>query len=142
MKTSARNHFTGTVSKHAVGAVNDEIEITVGGGQRIVAVVARESAKGFGLVVGAPAFALVKASSVVLAIDVGAARLSARNQLAGVVASVQAGAVNAEVVIDVGGALTIAAIVTQGSLTTLGLARGTAVTAIFKASSVIVGVPG
>ena len=142
MKTSARNHFEGTVSRHTVGAVNDEIEIALAGGQKIVAVVTRESAKGLGLAVGAPAFALVKASSVVLAIDVGGARLSARNQLAGVVASVQAGAVNAEVVIDVGDALSIAAIVTQGSLATLGLAKGAAVTAIFKASSVIVGVPG
>ena len=142
MKTSARNHFEGTVSRHTVGAVNDEIEIALAGGQKIVAVVTRESAKGLGLAVGAPAFALVKASSVVLAIDVGGARLSARNQLAGVVASVQAGAVNAEVMIDVGDALSIAAIVTQGSLATLGLAKGAAVTAIFKASSVIVGVPG
>ncbi len=143
MKTSARNHFEGTVSKHATGAVNDEIEITLAGGQKIVAVVTRESAMGLGLAVGAPAFALVKASSVVIATELGTARLSARNQLAGVVASVQAGAVNAEVVIDVGGgALTIAAIVTQGSVKALGLAQGSAATAIFKASSVIVGVPG
>jgi len=141
MKTSARNHFEGTVSRHAIGAVNDEIEIVLAGGQKIVAVLTRESAKGLGLTVGAPAFALVKASSIVLATDVGGARLSARNQLSGVVSSVQAGAVNAEVVLDVG-ALTIAAIVTQASLKTLGLAQGAAATAIFKASSVIVGVPG
>jgi len=134
MKTSARNHFEGTVSMHTIGAVNDEIEIALAGGQKIVAVVTRESAKGLGLAVGAPAFALVKASSIVLATDVGHARLSARNQLAGVVSSVQAGAVNGEVVLDVG-PLTIAA-------KTLGLVQGAAVTAIFKASSVIVGVPG
>ena len=142
MKTSARNHFDGTVSKHAVDAVNDEIEITLTGGQKIVAVVTRESAKGLGLAVGARAFALVKASSIVITTDVGGARFSARNQFAGTVASVQAGAVNAEVVIDAGGGLTIASIVTQTSLKALGLVQGSAATAIFKASGLIVGVPG
>src|ERR1700690_4296912 len=133
MKTSARNHFDGKVSKHAVGAVNDEIEITLAGGQKIVAVVTRDSAKGLGLKVGAPAFALVKASSVIIATDVGSARLSARNQFAGTVSRVQAGAVNAEAVNDIRRrALTIAAIVTQESAKSLGLAAGSPATALFK----------
>jgi|GEM_PF-6849197 molybdopterin-binding protein len=29
MKTSARNQFSGTVSKAVLGAINDEIELTV-----------------------------------------------------------------------------------------------------------------
>jgi molybdate transport system regulatory protein len=45
-------------------------------------------------------------------------------------------------VIDVGGGLSIAAIVTQESASSLGLAAGAAATAVVKASSVIVGVPG
>ncbi|HWK82554.1 MAG TPA: TOBE domain-containing protein [Caldimonas sp.] len=142
MKTSARNHFEGTISRLTSGAVNDEIELTLPAGQRIVAVVTRESTARLGLAVGAKAFALVKASSVVLVGDPGGARLSARNQLAGMISRVQPGAVNAEVTIDVGGGLTIAAIVTQESAKSLGLVPGAAATAIFKASSVIVGVPG
>jgi molybdate transport system ATP-binding protein len=142
MKTSARNHFEGTISRLTSGAVNDEIELTLPAGQRIVAVVTHESTARLGLAVGAKAFALVKASSVIVVGDLGGARLSARNQLAGTISRVQPGAVNAEIAIDVGGGLTIAAIVTQESAKSLGLAPGAAATAIFKASSVIVGVPG
>jgi molybdate transport system ATP-binding protein len=140
MKTSARNQLVGSVSAVVPGAVNDEVELTVAGGQRIVAVVTHASTARLGLAVGVPAFALVKASSVVVVADTGTALLSARNQLAGTIASVQAGAVNAEVEIDVGG-LRIVAIVTQASARSLGLAPGRPALAVFKASSVIVGVP-
>ncbi|MEO8311402.1 MAG: TOBE domain-containing protein [Caldimonas sp.] len=139
MKSSARNQLVGTVSAIVAGAVNDEIELTVAGGQRIVAVVTRESTARLGLAVGAAAFALVKASSVVVVADAGETLLSARNQLAGTVASIQPGAVNAEVEIDAGG-VRVVAIVTQASARALALAPGVAVLAVFKASSVIVGV--
>ena len=142
MKSSARNQLSGTVRRLTAGSVNDEVEIELAGGQRIVAIVTHDSAIELGLAVGVPAFALIKASSVIVVADLQPARLSARNQLAGSVTRVQPGAVNAEVVIDVGGGLSIAAIVTQQSASSLGLAPGSAATAIFKASSVIVGVPG
>jgi len=141
MKSSARNQLCGKVSRLATGGVNDEVEIELAGGQRIVAVVTHESAAGLGLAIGVEAFALIKASSVIVVADLETARLSARNQFSGTVTRLQPGAVNAEVVIDVGGAMSIAAIVTQQSASSLGLAPGTAVTAIFDASSVIVGVP-
>ena len=140
MKTSARNHFEGTVVRIAAGAVNDEVELELAGGQRIVAVVTHGSAETLGLAVGGPAFALIKASSVIVVTDLGNARLSARNQLAGTVAKVQPGAVNAEVVIDISEAVAVAAIVTQESAGTLQLAVGMSATAIFKASSVLLGV--
>jgi molybdate transport system regulatory protein len=143
MKTSARNHFVGTVVSLKQGAVNDEVELAIAGDQRIVAVVTRDSSEALGLAVGVTAFALIKASSIIVATDLPPARLSARNQLAGTVAHVEHGAVNDEVVLTLGdGALTIAAIVTSASAKSLGLAPGVAATALFKASSVIVGVPG
>jgi molybdate transport system regulatory protein len=141
MKTSARNQLIGTVRAVKKGAVNDEVEIELDSGQRIVAVVTHESAASLGLAPGVAAFALIKASSVIVVADLGTARLSARNQLSGNVARTQPGAVNAEIVIDVGGGLMLVAIVTQESASSLGLAPGSSATAIFKASSVIVGVP-
>ena len=139
MKSSARNQLVGTVSAIIAGAVNDEVEISVGGGQHIVATITHGSTARLGLAVGVPAFALVKASSIVVVADAGATLLSARNQLAGTVVSVQPGAVNAEVEIDAGG-VRIVAIVTQASARALGLAPGVPALAVFKASSVIVGV--
>jgi molybdate transport system regulatory protein len=140
MKTSARNQFSGTVTAVKSGAINDEIEIDVAGGQRIVATVTRESRTELGLEVGAKAFALIKASSIILMTDAADVRLSARNQLAGKVTRVVPGAVNTEVVLELAGGGMVAAIITNASATSLGLATGSAATAIFKAGSVIVGV--
>lgn len=64
--------------------------------------------------------------------------ISARNQLKGVVTEVKRGAVSAEVVVDIGGQ-SIASTITVGSLDRLGLRAGDKVTAIIKASDVIIG---
>ena len=140
MKTSARNQFAGTVHAVRSGAINDEIELQVIGGLRIVATITRESRDELGLAVGAKAFALVKASSIMLMTDAADVRLSARNQLAGSVARIVPGAVNTEVVIDLPGGGSVAAVITHESAKTLGLAPGNQATAVFKASSVILGV--
>jgi molybdate transport system regulatory protein len=140
MKTSARNQFVGTVTALRSGAVNDEVEITLPTGQRIVAVVTQASAQSMGLRTKMAAIALVKASSIVVATDLEGAKVSTRNQLAGKVSAVTPGAVNAEVVIDLDGGGSIAAIVTEGSAKSLGLAPGKRAIALFKATSVIVAV--
>jgi molybdate transport system regulatory protein len=140
MKTSARNQFTGKVTSVRSGAVNDEVELTLDSGARIVATVTQESTQSLRLRTGMTAIALVKSSSVIVATDLAGARLSTRNQLPGVVASVTPGAVNSEVAIDLDGGGTIAAIVTNASVRALALAKGVRATALFKASSVIVAV--
>lgn len=140
MKTSARNQFAGTVSEMRPGAVNDEITLSIIGGQQIVASVTRESRLELGLTLGAKAFALVKASSIILMTGEQDVKLSARNQLRGQVLRLQPGAVNCEVVLELAGGGTVAAIVTQASADSLGLCPGMAATALFKASSVIIGV--
>lgn len=141
MKTSARNQFSGKVVELKEGAINDEVTLEVVGGQRIVGTVTRDSRDSLGLAVGAEAFALVKASSVIVVTDLAGARLSARNQLAGKITRVLPGAVNTEVSIALPGGAVIAAIVTRESGETMGLAEGGAATAVFKASSVILGTP-
>ena len=140
MKTSARNQFAGTVHALRSGAINDEIELKVIGGLRIVATVTRESRNDLGLEIGTRAFALVKASSILLMVEAGDVRLSARNQLAGTVTRVVPGAVNTEVVLELPRGGSVAAVITNQSVKALGLAKGSAATAVFKASSVILGV--
>ncbi len=141
MKTSARNHFFGKISKIANGAVNDEIELLVAGGHKITAIVTHGSTQELGLAMGVEAFALIKASSVILVAEEGTAKFSARNRMTGTVTRIQPGAVNTEVVIDLSGGGSIAAIITNEGAAHLALAVGAESTAIFKASSVIVGVP-
>ncbi|PZX30589.1 transcriptional repressor for molybdate uptake [Cupriavidus phytorum] len=142
IKTSARNKLFGRVASVKGGAVNDEVELELAGGQRIVATITHESVETLELAEGVEAFALIKASSVLVGLPEPGLRLSARNQLPGVVARVMPGAVNAEVVIELDGGGTVAAIVTNGSVEALGLQAGVAAVAIFKASSVILGVVG
>jgi molybdate transport system regulatory protein len=140
MKTSARNQFVGSVTSVRAGAVNDEIELTLPGGTKVVATVTRDSTQALGLRTSMTAIALVKASSVLLATDLEDARVSARNQFAGRVVSVTPGAVNAEVLLEIAGGLHITAIVTQASVKSLGLHPGALATALFDASSVILAV--
>ena len=68
-------------------------------------------------------------------------QISARNALSGRVKSIQHGAVNAEVVIEVPGGLEIVSIITRASAERLGLAPGKAAIALVKASDVMVAVP-
>jgi molybdate transport system regulatory protein len=140
MLASARNQFNGKISSITRGAVHDEVEITLPSGQKIVAVLTHSSTESLGLAVGVDAIALVKAFWVVLLTDTIGVRLSARNQLAGKVEKVTPGGVSAEVTLRIASGELIAAIVTNESANVLGLAPGMAATAVFKASSVIVGV--
>lgn len=140
MKTSARNQFLGTVKAIERGAVNDEIDIEIEGGPVIVAIITHKSVERLALVAGSEVMALIKASSVILVTDEGGTRFSARNRLSGSVSQVKPGAVNTEVQIALPGGGQIAAIITNDSAASLGLAPGVPASAIFKASSVILGV--
>jgi molybdopterin-binding protein len=142
MKTSARNQFPGKVTAVNPGAVNVEIELDIGSGQKVVAVITRSSVVALGLKVGAQAVALIDASSVIVVPAEQRARFSARNQLAGEIVRLQPGAVNTDIVIQLPGGSSIASMVTNESSSELQLAPGKPVLAIFKASSVILGVEG
>lgn len=139
MITSARNQFHGRISAVAAGAVNDEVQIEVAPGLTVVATITHGSMESLGLEVGMPAYALVKASSVILAQD-QSARCSARNQFRGKVGRITQGAVNDEVVVDIGHGCSVVAVITRGSTAVLELQDGAPVAVLFNASSVIVGV--
>lgn len=64
-------------------------------------------------------------------------KLSARNQLKGTVTAVNKGAAIANVVLDVGGQRLVASITVE-AVDDLGLTEGSKVTAIVKASDVII----
>ena len=140
MQTSARNHFTGKVSAVKAGAVNDEITLKTADGLEIVAIITHGSAASLGLKEGSDAFALIKSSSVIVMVGADASKVSTRNCIEGTVASVTKGAVNAEVVIHAAGGAQIVSIITNDSVDRLGLATGSKASALFKASSVIVGI--
>jgi len=69
VKTSARNQFKGTVREIVKGPVSAEVTIEIAQGVRVVATISTRSAESLGLAVGKPAYALVKASSVVIGVE-------------------------------------------------------------------------
>ena len=66
---STRNRLPGIVQRREDGAVNTEITLDIGGGKSLVAIITKESANQLGLSLGCKAWALFKASHVILAID-------------------------------------------------------------------------
>jgi molybdate transport system regulatory protein len=140
MRTSARNAFLGNVTRLTKGAVNSEVELTLAGGERIVSIITNVSADQLGLILGATATALIKASWVILGKDLTSAKLSTRNILPGIVDQVQEGAVNSEVILKLDGGTLLAAIVTKASVRSLRLQAGDEAFAAFKASHVILAV--
>lgn len=138
MLSSARNQLAGRVVEIQTGAVNDQIALELPGGGRVVATITRESTKLLQLKRGTPLTALIKAPWIMLAAAAGAPlACSAANQLQGVVRRIKPGAVNAEVVLELPGGQTLAAIVTEDSVDALGLKKGQPAVALFNASSVI-----
>ena len=69
MKISARNVFKGKVAEVRPGNVNTEVVLDIPGGLQVVSMISKESAANLGLKKGKTAYAVIKASSVMLAID-------------------------------------------------------------------------
>jgi molybdopterin-binding protein len=69
MRLSARNVIKGKVKSVTPGAVNTEVVLELPGGAEIVSIVTRQSAEGLGLKPGIDAYAVIKASSVMMAVD-------------------------------------------------------------------------
>lgn len=68
MKISARNQLAGTVTAIKEGAVEAQVTLDIGG-QSITAVITMDAVASLGLAVGSKATALIKADSVMLAVD-------------------------------------------------------------------------
>ena len=68
MNISARNQLAGTVKKIVPGAVNTEVTLDCGG-LEVVAIITSDSVQRLGLLAGKRAYAVVKASDVLVATD-------------------------------------------------------------------------
>lgn len=69
MKISARNILKGKVVKVVRGAVNSEVIIELPGGTRLVSIITKSSVENLGLTEGKEAYAIIKASNVMIGID-------------------------------------------------------------------------
>ena len=69
MKISARNVLKGKVVKVVRGAVNAEVTLQLSTGVQIVSIITIASVDSLGLQVGKEAYAVIKASNVMIALD-------------------------------------------------------------------------
>jgi molybdate transport system regulatory protein len=139
MQTSARNQFLGKIQSVKSGPVNAEVILDIGGGDTLAAIITHDSVEHLALQPGMEAYALVKAPWVILTTD-DSLKTSARNRLCGTVVRCQAGAVNGEVIVELAGGKTVAAIVTNDSIESLGLRVGVRACALINASHIILAV--
>ena len=69
MKISARNQFKGTILSIEKGAVNGIVRLEIGGANVVTSTISMASIRELGLKVGGTAYAVVKATSVMVAVD-------------------------------------------------------------------------
>lgn len=69
MKISARNILKGKVVKIVHGAVNSEVIIELPGGAQLVSIITNTSVDTLGLAEGKQAYAIIKASNVMIGVD-------------------------------------------------------------------------
>jgi len=140
MKISARNVWLGNVAQIEKGAVNSVVTVSLKGQDTIVSVITDNSVQRLELEPGSEVLAIVKAPSVMLALDVDRKKISARNILEGTINRIVSGVVNDEVIIDLAGGNTVTSILTSASVKRLGLKEGMSVAAVIKASDVLLAV--
>lgn len=121
-------------------AATEEIELQLNGGERIVCLVTSNRALSLRLRVGGGACALVSPSSVIVMVEgADTLRFFARNQLAGTITRLNAGAQNIEVVIALRGSDELGALISNLSAKELQLTQCKPVSALFKSTGIILG---
>ena len=133
---SARNQLPGKIKSISRGAVNAEVIIITPNGAEISSIITLGSCVRMNLEPGDNVIAVVKASDVIIAIGNDFA-ISCRNNIPGIIKKINTGAVNNEIVIDANGT-ELVSIITQNSTKRLNLAENVKVSALIKASNVMI----
>lgn len=136
MKLSARNKFIGKVTDVTRGAVNGIVKIELSNGQHITSSITLEAIDDLDITVGKEVTAIIKSTSVL--IGRGQLTLSARNKLSGTIIDINRGAVNAIVKVELPSNVVISSSITLDAVDELDLTVGTEVTAVVKASEVLI----
>ncbi|NJM68843.1 MAG: TOBE domain-containing protein [Scytonema sp. RU_4_4] len=69
MKVSARNVLKATVKKVVEGAVNNEVILEIAPGVEVTSIITKSSVEKLQLTEGKQAYAIIKSSDVIIAVD-------------------------------------------------------------------------
>ncbi len=135
MKTSARNQLKGNVSEIKKGQINSEVVLSIADEVDIKAIVTNDAVDEMGLAVGDKAYAIIKASFVMVAKD-KPVNISTRNIIETKVLEVKNGMVNSELKLGMGDQV-LTAVITEEATEDLNFKVGDTVYALIKANFVI-----
>ncbi len=133
---SARNQIKGKIKSISRCTINAEIIIITDSGLEISSIITAGSCVQLGLEPGMEIIALIKSSDVMVAVGNGF-HISTRNNIPGKVKKITGGTVSDEVVIDADGT-ELVSVITEASVKRLQLVEGMEVSALFKASNVLI----
>ena len=138
MQISARNQISGIVEVIENGKINAEVFIKLKSGYTLVSVITNTAVNNLDLKKGDEVVAIFKSSTVLITTD-SSLNVSARNIFQGAVEYVNQGEINSEIIIDIGNNDKIASVITTSSVNRLNIKEGAQVSAIIKASDVMIG---
>lgn len=138
MILSARNQLKGKIEGIQFGTVNAIVALKTNGGDHVSATISMAAVEELGLAPGKEAIAVIKATEVM--IGIGEMKISARNQLAGEIKTIENGTVNAIVTLELSDGSKISSTISMSAVKELGLAPGVKAKAIIKATSVMIAV--
>lgn len=138
MQIGAKNQIKTEITDIKTGAVNSLITAKTSCGKVFKATVTIDSERNLDLKVGKEAFFVFKAVNVIISKD-NSIKFSAANQIQGVIKDIELGSVMSKIVVDSNG-LEISSVMTKESTQNLNLQKGDSVTAMIKATNIIIGV--
>ncbi len=140
MTISARNRFTGKINAIRTGAINAEVSLLTDTQLTIVATITLFSLRQMQLHIGKNVEAYIKAPWIMLHKGEHPIQSSARNQFCGQITAITRGAVNCMVDVTLHEGSQLQCVVTKEAIRELSLVKGDAVSLLFKASHVLLGV--
>lgn len=136
---SAENQLLGTICHITTGAVNNEVHLKLGCGQKLVAIVTRHSCEQMELAEGVEAIAMIQASAIIVALANNNLQISARNQLYGQIRDIKLGVVNNVITASLGDQLTLCATITRTSTENIQFKIGDKIIMLIKAPNIVLG---
>lgn len=133
---SARNQLNGKVTDIQSGTAMSVVTIA-GDGHQLTSAITNQAVQELGIKKNDSVVAVIKSTeTMLLKGEVGGIKLSARNRISGRVTGIQKGNAMASVTID-GGSVKLTSAITRQAIDELELSNGDAVTAVFKATEVM-----
>jgi molybdate transport system regulatory protein len=140
VKTSTRNQLFGSITSIDRTEEDAQIAVRLKGGEEVVSSFSTASLDALAIDIGADAVLMINSADIMLSVDPGRERISARNRLLGKVMRIRHDIVDSEVIVLLPSGEILAAMITRQSLQTLALMPGVPVWAVFKAHAPILGV--